>query len=262
MMRTLWTAATGMTAQQINVDTISNNLANVNNIGFKKSRALFDDLMYQEIRRAGAITATGLEHPTGIEIGLGTKVNAIQKIHSQGSLQYTGNFLDVAIEGEGYFQIALPNGEIGYTRAGTFHIDGDGNLTTSNGYYLEPGIVVPEDALELSFSEDGIVSVLLPGEIEQTELGTIELARFINPSGLHAMGKNLYLVTGASGDPQIGVPGEDGFGILAQNILEMSNVNLVEEMVAMITGQRAYEINSKAVQTGDDMLQIVNSLKR
>lgn len=262
MMRTLWTAATGMTAQQTNVDTIANNLANVNNAGFKKSRALFDDLIYQEIRRAGAITAAGLEHPTGIEIGLGTKVVAIEKIHSQGSLQYTGNNLDVAIEGDGYFQVALPDGEIAYTRSGAFKIDGDGNLTMPNGYLIEPAIVVPEDAREISFSEDGIVSVLLPGDDEPTEIGAIELVRFINPSGLHAIGKNMYVVTGASGDPQIGVPGEDGFGSIQQNILEMSNVSLVEEMVAMITGQRAYEINSKAVQTGDEMLQIVNNLKR
>ncbi|QAR32253.1 flagellar basal-body rod protein FlgG [Geovibrio thiophilus] len=262
MMRTLWTAATGMTAQQTNVDTIANNLSNVNNVGFKKSRVLFDDLMYQEVRRAGAITAAGLEHPTGIEIGLGTKVTAIQKIHSQGSFQYTGNNMDVAIEGDGYFQIALPDGNIAYTRAGAFQIDGNGNLTTPNGYLLEPAIVVPEDSTEISFAEDGTVSVVLPGDEEPTEIGAIELARFINPSGLHAMGKNLYLVTGSSGDPQVGVPGEDGFGVLAQNILEMSNVSLVEEMVAMITGQRAYEINSKAVQTGDDMLQIVNNLKR
>ncbi|WP_022851128.1 flagellar basal-body rod protein FlgG [Limisalsivibrio acetivorans] len=262
MMRTLWTAATGMTAQQTNIDVISNNLANVNNAGFKKSRALFEDLIYQETRRAGAITATGLVHPTGIEVGLGTKVNAVEKVFSQGNFQYTGNTLDVAIEGDGFFQIQLPNGDIGYTRAGAFKIDSNGNLTTPNGYLVEPAIAIPENATEVSFAEDGTVSVFLPGEEAPVELGVIELARFINPSGLHAIGKNLYTATGSSGDPQVGQPGDDGFGPLAQNILEMSNINLVEEMVNMITGQRAYEINSKAVQTGDEMLQIVNNLKR
>jgi flagellar basal-body rod protein FlgG len=244
------------------MDVISNNLSNVNNVGFKKSRALFEDLIYQEIRPAGAITAAGLEHPTGIQIGLGTKVTAVQKIHSQGAFQYTGNQFDIAIEGDGYFQITLPDGDIAYTRAGALSVDSDGNLVTPNGYFIEPAITIPEDATEVAFGEDGTVSVSIPGEDEMTEVGALELARFINPSGLNSIGKNLYKVTGASGEPQVGVPGEDGFGKIAQNTLEMSNVSLVDEMVNMITGQRAYEINSKAVQTGDEMLQIVNNLKR
>jgi len=262
MFRTLWTAATGMTTQQTNIDTISNNLANVNNVGFKKSRAHFEDLIYQEIKPAGSISAAGLTHPTGIQVGLGSKVSAIEKVHSQGNFQYTGTNLDIAIEGDGYFQFNLPNGDIGYTRGGSLKIDANGNLVNSSGYLLEPAITIPNDATQITFGEDGTVSVSIPGQQEAQEVGQLELTRFINPSGLKSMGKNMFLVTGASGDPVTGVPGQEGFGTIAQNILEMSNVNVVEEMVNMITGQRAYEINSKAVQTGDEMLQIVNNLKR
>jgi len=251
-----------MTAQQTNIDTIANNLANVNNVGFKKSRVHFEDLIYQELKPAGAISAAGLTHPTGIQIGLGTKVSSVEKVHTQGNFQYTGVNLDVAIEGDGYFQFQLPNGDIAYTRAGSLKVDSNGNLVSPNGYLLEPNITVPEDATELSFGEDGTVSVILPGETTSQEIGQIEIARFINPSGLRSIGKNLFMPSGASGDAVTGVPGEDSFGTIAQNILEMSNVSVVEEMVNMITGQRAYEINSKAVQTGDEMLQIVNNLKR
>lgn len=262
MFRTLWTAATGMTTQQTNIDTIANNLANVNNVGYKKSRAHFEDLIYQEIKPAGAISAAGLTHPTGIQVGLGSKVSAIEKVHTQGNFQYTGVSLDIAIEGDGYFQFQLPNGEIAYTRGGSLKVDGEGNLVNTNGYLLEPNVTVPEDASEISFGEDGTISVILPGEEEAQEIGQIELARFINPAGLTAIGKNFFQPTGSSGDPVVGVPSEDNFGSIAQNILEMSNVSVVDEMVNMITGQRAYEINSKAVQTGDEMLQIVNNLKR
>lgn len=251
-----------MTAQQINIDTISNNLANVNDIGFKKSRAHFEDLMYQELKPAGAISAAGLTHPTGIQVGLGTKVSAIQKVHTQGSFQYTGVSTDIAIEGDGYLQVQLPNGDTAYTRAGSLNMDSDGNLVTEDGYYLEPNITVPDDATDISFGEDGTVSVTLPGTQESQEIGQVELARFINPAGLKSIGKNLYTATGSSGDAVTGTPGEDGFGTITQNVLEMSNVSVVEEMVNLITGQRAYEINSKAVQTGDEMLQIVNNLKR
>lgn len=262
MLRTLWTAATGMTAQQMNIDTMANNLANVNNAGFKKSRVLFEDLIYQEVRPAGAITASGLVHPTGIQIGLGTKVVAAEKIHSQGSLQYTGNTLDVAIEGDGYFQVSLPNGDIGYTRSGSFKVDAEGNLVLPNGYMIEPAVTIPDNATAIAFGVDGAISVTLPGETEASQIGNLELAKFINPSGLKAIGDNIYTATGSSGDPVTGQPSEEGFGTIAQNILEMSNVNVVDEMVNMITGQRAYEINAKSIQTGDDMLQIVNSLKR
>lgn len=262
MFRTLWTAATGMTAQQMNIDTIANNLANVNNVGYKKSRAHFEDLIYQEIKPAGAISAAGLTHPTGIQIGLGSKVASVEKVHTQGNMQYTGVNMDIAIEGDGYLQFTTPNGDIAYTRAGSLKIDSNGNIVNPNGYLLEPAITIPEDATDITFGENGVVSVILPGQTEAQEIGQIETARFINPSGLKAIGKNLFMPTGASGDPVTGVPSENGFGAISQNILEMSNVSVVDEMVNMITGQRAYEINSKAVQTGDEMLQIVNNLKR
>ncbi|UOD35263.1 flagellar basal-body rod protein FlgG [Deferribacteraceae bacterium V6Fe1] len=261
MLRALWTAASGMTTQQINIDNIANNLANVNNAGFKKSRVNFQDLLYQELRPAGAITATGISHPTGIQIGLGSNVVATEKIFSQGNFQQTGNMLDIAIEGDGFFQVTLPDGNIGYTRAGSFKLNSDGDIVTPEGYLLEPTINIPENATSISIGTDGTVSVTLPGEAATSEVGNIELARFINPSGLKSIGNNIYLQTGASGEPTTGVPGEDGIGSIAQGVLEMSNVNVVEEMVNMITGQRAYEINSKAIQTGDEMLQIVNNLK-
>jgi flagellar basal-body rod protein FlgG len=262
MLRSLWIAASGMTAQQTNIDNLSNNLANVNTVGFKKARVNFEDLLYQEIRPAGAITSTGLNHPTGIQLGMGSKVVGTEKLFSQGSYQNTDNPLDWVIEGDGFFQVLLPNDEIAYTRNGSFKLDQDGNIVNANGYYLEPQIAIPEDALEIMVSEDGIVSVMLPGEIDPVEVGNIEISTFINPSGLRAIGRNLFLPTAASGDPIDGVPGDDNFGIIVQGMLEMSNVNLVEEMVNMITAQRAYEVNSKAIQTSDDMLQIVNNLRR
>lgn len=262
MVRSLYTAATGMSAQQMNIDNISNNLSNVNTQGFKKGRIIFEDLMYQEIKAAGSLTATGIMHPTGIQQGLGVNTLAIEKIFSQGNYQYTQVPTDVAIEGDGFFQIELPDGAIGYTRQGAFSTDGDGNIVTPQGYYLFPNITVPENALELSISEDGVFSVYLPGETEETELGQIEIARFINPSGLKAIGGNIYTETGVSGAPQLAVPGEDGFGTTRQYFLEMSNVSIVDEMVGMITAQRAYEMNSKAIQTSDEMLQIANGLKR
>lgn len=262
MFRTLWTAATGMTTQQTNIDTISNNLANVNNVGFKKSRAHFEDLIYQELKPAGAISAAGMTHPTGIQVGLGSKVSAIEKVHTQGGFQYTGVNLDIAIEGDGYLQFTMPDGEIAYTRNGSLKTDANGALVNANGYLLEPAITIPEDAKEIAFGEDGTVSVTLPGEEEAQEIGQLEISRFINPAGLQAIGGNMFLPSGSSGEPVAGTPSEDGFGSIAQNILEMSNVSVVDEMVNMITGQRAYEINSKAVQTGDEMLQIVNNLKR
>lgn len=261
MLRALWTAASGMTTQQINIDNIANNLANVNNAGFKKSRVNFQDLLYQEMRPAGAVTATGISHPTGIQIGLGSNVVATEKIFTQGNFQETGNMLDIAIEGDGFFQVTLPDGNIGYTRSGSFKLNSDGDIVTPEGYLLEPAINIPENATSITIGTDGTVSVTLPGEAEAAEVGNIELARFINPAGLKAIGNNLFVQTGASGEAVTGVPGEDGIGTIAQGVLEMSNVNVVEEMVNMITGQRAYEINSKAIQTGDQMLQIVNNLK-
>lgn len=262
MFRTLWTAASGMNAQQTNIDTISNNLANVNTIGFKKSRTFFQDLMYQEIKPAGSMSAAGITHPTGIDIGLGTKVDAIEKVHTQGSFQNTDVDLDVGIEGDGYFQFTLPNGQIGYTRAGSLKIDQNGNLVNENGYLLEPAVTIPDNSTSISFGSDGTISVTTPDQTGVQEVGQLELAKFINPAGLKAIGKNFYIPSGSSGDPVTGNPGSDNFGTVSQGVLEMSNVSVVEDMVNMITAQRAYEINSKAIQTADDMLQVVNSLKR
>ena len=262
MVRSLWTAATGMQAQQMNIDNMSNNLSNVNTHGFKKGRILFQDLLYQDIKAAGAVTAAGINHPSGIQMGMGVATVAIQKIHSQGNYENTYNQLDLTIEGDGYFQLTLPDGNIGYIRSGAFSIDANGNVVSPEGYLLEPGINIPDNALSISVSSDGIFSVKLPGEDEETELGLIEIARFINPTGLSSIGENVYLATGASGAAQVGIPSEDGYGKVRQGFLETSNVQMVNEMVNMITGQRAYEMNSKAIQTSDEMLQTVAGLKR
>jgi flagellar basal-body rod protein FlgG len=260
MIRSLWTAATGMTAQQLNMDVISNNLANVNTAGFKKSRADFQDLLYQVSRAAGTESVNGDEVPTGIQVGLGARAAAVQKIFTTGDLQQTGNDLDIAIEGNGFFRVLMPDGEESYTRSGAFKKDGTGRMVTSDGYPLEPQIVIPENATRLSITEDGAVNVYLDGETEPNQIGTIELTTFSNPAGLEAIGRNLLLETPASGAPVDGIPGQEGFGALAQGFLEGSNVNIMEEMVGMITTQRAYEINSKAIQTSDQMLQMVNNL--
>lgn len=262
MVRSLWTAATGMQAQQMNIDNMSNNLSNVNTHGFKKGRILFQDLLYQDIKAAGAVTSAGIYHPSGIQMGMGVATVAIQKIHSQGNYDNTYNQLDLTIEGDGYFQVTLPDGNIGYIRSGAFSIDANGDVVTPEGYLLEPGINIPDNALRISVSSDGIFSVKLPGEDEETELGQIEIARFINPTGLSSIGENIYLATGASGAAQVGIPSEDGYGKVRQGFLETSNVVMVNEMVNMITGQRAYEMNSKAIQTSDEMLQTVAGLKR
>ncbi len=262
MVRSLWTAATGMQAQQMNIDNMSNNLSNVNTHGFKKGRILFQDLLYQDIKAAGAVTSAGIYHPSGIQMGMGVATVAIQKIHSQGNYENTYNQLDLTIEGDGYFQVTLPDGNIGYIRSGAFSIDANGDVVTPEGYLLEPGINIPDNALSISVSSDGIFSVKLPGEDEETELGQIEIARFINPTGLSSIGENIYLATGASGAAQVGIPSEDGYGKVRQGFLETSNVVMVNEMVNMITGQRAYEMNSKAIQTSDEMLQTVAGLKR
>ncbi len=262
MMRSLWIAATGMEAQQLLIDNISNNLANVNTVGFKRSRLNFEDLMYQDVRLPGAATSPTTVTPTGIQIGLGVRPVATEKIFLMGNLQQTGNPLDIAIEGDGFFQVTLPDGTIAYTRDGTFKLDSDGNIVTANGYPLEPGITIPPGTTAIHISSDGIVSVTQSGSSTPEEVGNIELARFMNPGGLKSIGKNLYLPTPSSGDPETGVPGEDGMGSIAQGFLEMSNVNVVEEMVNMIVAQRAYEINSKSIQTTDEMLQMANNLRR
>ncbi len=262
MIRSLWTAASGMQAQNTNIDVIANNLANVNTSGFKRSRAEFQDLLYETMRPPGVTSAAGNQVPTGIQIGHGTRTVATQKIFIQGDFQHTENDLDMAIEGHGFFQITQPNGDIAYTRAGDFKIDSDGRIVTADGYPIEPEITIPTDATAVSISTDGIVSVLQPGQTAPTDVGNIQLARFVNPGGLETIGRNLMIQTEASGEPATGVPGEEGYGTVAQGYLEMSNVSVVDEMVNMITAQRAYEINSKAIQTADDMLQVANNLKR
>jgi len=261
-LRTLSTAAVGMESQALNMDVIAHNLANVNTTGFKKSRADFQDLYYQNLRIAGAASSSSSEVPTSNQVGLGTKVGAVAKNFSQGDYKQTGNELDLALDGHGFFQINTPDGEIAYSRAGSFKLDGDGNVVTSDGYLLQPQITIPNNAIQITVGNDGTVTVLNAGETAPSEVGSIETARFANPPGLTAIGKNLYLESETSGTPTTGTPGEDGLGTINQGYLEASNVNIVEEMVAMIMAQRAYEINGKAITTADEMLQMANNIKR
>ena len=262
MLRSLWTAASGMQAQTLNIDVISNNLANVNTTGFKRSRADFQDLLYETLRPAGVASSEGSQVPTGIQVGHGSRAAAVQKVFIQGDYQHTKNQLDMAIEGDGFFQVLQPNGEVAYTRAGSFKLNSEGRIVTSDGFFMEPELSIPSDTISISIGTDGTVSVLQAGEMEPSEIGTIQLARFVNPAGLHSIGRNLFLPTSSSGDAITGTAGQEGFGTIAQNYLEMSNVSVVEEMVNMITAQRAYEINSKAIQTADEMLQLANNLRR
>ena len=260
MMRSLWTAATGMIAQQMNIDVVAHNLANVNTTGFKKSRAEFEDLMYQNTRIAGSVTEGENRLPTGIQVGMGVRPNTVHKFFTQGDYQNSGNPLDLAIEGDGFFQV-LVNGQEAYTRAGAFKLNQDGTIMTANGYVLQPEFTVPVDTKYIVVTENGHISAI-GGNSEILAEGDIPLYTFINPAGLEARGRNLYYVSDASGDPVEGVPGEDNVGTIAQGFLEMSNVEVVDEMVNMIVGQRAYEMNSKVIQTSDQMLQIAVQLKR
>ena len=262
MMRSLYTAATGMQAQQLNMDVIANNLANVNTVGFKKSRADFQDLLYQEMRPAGATVAQGATSPTGLEVGLGVKPGTTETMFEQGTLQNTGNKTDVAIEGEGFYKVLLPDGTNGYTRDGAFKRDGQGKLVNSDGMALQPEIAIPADATDIAIGKDGTVNITRGTSTTPENIGKITLTRFSNPAGLQHLGGNNYRETPASGNPTDGTPGQAGFGQLAQGTLEMSNVQIVQEMVNMITAQRAYEVNSKAIQTSDEMLQTANQLKR
>ncbi|MBN2964782.1 flagellar basal-body rod protein FlgG [Sulfurospirillum sp. T05] len=262
MIRSLYTAATGMKAQQLQIDTTSNNISNVNTIGYKKQRAEFADLFYQTMEYAGTATSATTQSPTGIEVGLGVRPTAITKIFTQGNFKETTNNLDLAITGKGFFQVQLPDGTVAFTRNGAFKLDGEGNVVNSDGYRLIPEIVVPEDATQISIGVDGTVSVLQAGDTQMNEIGQVEIANFINPAGLHSLGDNNFINTNASGDAILGVPGLNGFGQVRQGFVEMSNVQLVEEMTDLITGQRAYEANSKAIVTSDEMLQTVNQLKR
>ncbi|MEA1979641.1 MAG: flagellar basal-body rod protein FlgG [candidate division Zixibacteria bacterium] len=262
MIKAMRTAASGMMAQQMNVDNIANNLANVNTPGFKKSKIEFQDVLYQNVKRAGTASALGAETPAGIQIGYGTKVSSTVREYSEGDLTSTGNPLDLAISGGGFFQIQAPDGTTAYTRDGAFKLSSEGRVVNSNGFYLLPEITVPEDATSISVGVDGIVEVHQFGQDTPQQIGQIELARFVNPAGLNAVGRNLLKITGASGDPITDIPTQSGMGQIDQGYLEMSNVKVVDEMVNMIVAQRAYEMNSKAIQTAEDMAQIANSLKR
>jgi len=251
----MWISKTGLEAQQTRMAVISNNLANVNTTGFKKSRAIFEDLLYQNVRQVGAQSSQNTELPTGLQIGTGVRTVATEKHHSQGTIQQTGQSLDVSVSGRGFFQILRPDGDISYTRDGSFKLDSSGQLVTSGGYPLEPSITIPEDSLSVTIGVDGTVSVLQPGSGTPSQVGNITLADFVNPTGLDPIGENQFRESLSSGTPTVGTPGETGVGLISQGSLETSNVNVVEEMVSMIETQRAYEMNSKAISTSDQMMQ-------
>ncbi|WP_370060585.1 flagellar basal-body rod protein FlgG [Neptunomonas phycophila] len=253
----LFVAKTGLSAQDTSLKVISNNLANVSTVGFKKDRAVFEDLLYQTVRQPGAETAEGNQLPSGLQLGNGVRVVGTQKMFSTGEIQVTYETFDVAINGRGFFQVTMPNGDIGYTRNGQFHLNSDNELVTAEGYLIEPAITLPDDVQSFTVGVDGTVEVVVAGDATPTQIGTLEIADFVNPQGLQAIGQNLFLETAASGAPQVAQPGEEGLGILRQGMLEASNVNAVEELVNMITTQRAYEINSKVISTADEMLSFV-----
>ena len=261
MIRSLWISKTGMDAQQTQLDVVSNNLANVNTTGFKRSRAVFEDLLYQNAREPGAQSSQQTTLPSGLQIGTGTRVVTTERLHTQGNLTKTGNSTDVAINGNGFFQVQMPDGTLAYTRDGNFQINAQGQLVTSSGYPVQPAVTVPQNATSLTVGKDGVVTVTMPGTVNNTQVGTFQLANFINPAGLRSLGENLYAETEASGTANLANPGSNGVGALNQNYVETSNVNVVEEMIQMIQTQRAYEINSKAVQTADRMLEKVAQLK-
>jgi len=255
MNQSLWIAKTGLDAQQTKLTTISNNLANASTAGFKRSRAVFEDLLYQNVRQSGAQSSQDTTLPSGLMLGLGVRTVATEKLFSQGNLVETGNAFDVAIEGRGFIEVLMPDGSQAYTRDGSFQIDNQGQLVTSSGYVVQPAITVPEGAQSVSIGSDGTVSVVTPGSAIATQVGNVQLTDFINPAGLMPMGKNLYVETGSSGTPQAGNPGVNGLGTIMQGFIESSNVNVVEELVNMIETQRAYEINSRDISTSDQMLQ-------
>jgi len=260
MINSLWISKTGMEAQQMQLDVISNNLANVSTNGFKKAHAVFEDLMYQNLRQVGSNTSEQSTLPTGLQIGLGVRTVATSRTFSQGNLQQTNNNLDVAIQGNGFFQVTMPDGTTGYTRDGAFQLDAQGRVVNSSGLLVQGGITVPANATGLSVAQDGTVSVTVPGTTTPQTVGTITTASFINPAGLEPRGQNVYQETAASGQPNAGVPGANGLGAVMQGFVETSNVNVVQELVTMIQTQRAYEMNSKAIQTSDQMLQKLGQL--
>lgn len=261
-MRALFVAATGMQSQQLNIDNISNNLANVNTTGFKRGRVDFQDLLYQAVKPAGASASSSTEVPTGIYLGYGSRPAAIQKVFTPGAFQRTDNPLDCMVEGDGFFQITMPSGETAYTRDGAFKLDSQNRIVTSNGDPISPAINIPTGVESITIANDGTVSVTQANQPAPAVVGQIQIARFPNNGGLAAVGQNLYRETQASGAPQVGTPGNDGYGTLRQSFLEMSNVSVVEELVNMIVSQRAYEINSKAITSADEMMQTAAQLKR
>ena len=260
MIRSLWISKTGMDAQQTSMDIISNNLANVSTSGFKRSRAVFEDLLYQTIRQPGAASSQQTQLPTGLQVGTGVRPVATARVFTQGTLQQTGNSLDVAINGQGFLQVQMPDGTTGYTRDGSLRMDHQGQVVTSSGFPVLPAITIPPAAQSVTIGQDGTVSITLAGQAAPTQAGTLQLVNFVNPAGLQAIGQNLYTETAASGTPSPGTPGTNGLGLLNQGYVETSNVNVVEELVSMIQTQRAYEINSKAIQTSDQMLQKLTQL--
>ncbi len=260
MINSLWISKTGMEAQQMQLDVISNNLANVSTTGFKRANAVFEDLMYQNLRQVGSNSAEQSQLPTGLQLGLGVRTVATSRSFSQGSLQQSGNKLDVAIQGNGFFQVTMPDGTTNYTRDGSFQVDSQGRLVTAGGLPIVNGVTVPANATSLTISTDGTVSATIPGAVAPQSVGTIALATFINPPGLDPRGQSLFAETAASGQPNTGTPGANGLGTLMQGFLETSNVNVVQELVSMIQTQRAYEMNSKAIQTSDQMLQKLGQL--
>jgi flagellar basal-body rod protein FlgG len=262
MLRALYTAASGMNAQQLNIDNIAHNLANVNTIGFKSRRADFQDLLYQNLRQAGAASTANTDIPVGLQIGLGTKPVATEILLTQGDFSATENPLDMVIEGQGFFQVRLNDGRTAYTRNGSFHLDRDGNMVTADGDFLDPQISIPQDQMSVTIGADGTVSVLQAGQTQPQQVGRIEIANFQNAAGLQAIGKNLYLATQASGEAIVGTPGENGLGTLLSGFVEQSNVSVVEEMVNMIVSQRAYEASSKVIRTADEMLTQANNVVR
>ena len=259
MNQALWVAKTGLDAQQTRLSVISNNLANVSTTGYKQSRAVFEDLLYQNLRQVGAQTSEDTRLPSGLMLGTGSRIVATEKIHSQGNIETTEKPLDIAIDGKGFFPVLLPDGTQAYTRDGSFMISDQGQMVTASGYTLQPGITFPADTQTVTIGIDGIVSAQLPGQSSPTQLGTIQLANFVNPTGLQPIGENLYVESASSGAAQEGTPGQTGLGRLRQGSLEGSNVNIVEEMVSMIETQRAYEMNSKLIATADGMLQYLNN---
>jgi len=258
MYAALWVAKTGLDAQQTRLSVISNNLANVNTTGFKRGRAVFEDLLYQNVRQVGAQATQDTQLPSGLSLGTGVRVVATEKTHTQGNIIQTNKSLDVAVQGRGFLQVLLPNGDLAYSRDGSLQVNANGEIVTAQGYQLQPAVTIPNNARSVTIGSDGVISILVPGSAGASQIGDIQLADFINPTGLQSVGENLYIESGSSGTPQVGTPGLNGLGTMIQGSLETSNVNVVEELVSMIETQRAYELNSKAISTADQMLQYIS----